>query len=334
VQHVDDVVAALEVEPRVDRAGLDARPHAPPVVIPLEDLVVRQDAHTLRDHAEPGAEPPDAQSQAAAHLGRQRREDFREPLALGLVVREHEDRPVRRRLGKLFAHRLGLAAHRRRGLGPKQKRIARATGGEARKVEPHEVPRPPHDRVERVHAHGAGQPRDERAADLGDLERILPDDPGVARQVIHEVRRGLGRDGTALARREERDRGTLAVVEAPLRRWVERAQALERVAEELQPIRHRRRGGEDVDDAAAHRVLAGLEDEFRRPETPLRQPLAQPRQAVLLPHHEFERVLVKMPRRRHRLHQRHDRRNEDARRGVCLGLHTELRGEAPGTAGG
>ncbi len=77
--------------------------------------------------------------------------------------------------------------------------------------------------------------------------------------------------------------------------------------------RGRRR--EDIDDAAARRKLAGLQDKLRRREAALGQPGPEARQAVLLADHELDRIVGEMARRRNRLHEGLDRRDEERGKG-------------------
>jgi hypothetical protein len=97
--------------------------------------------------------------------------------------------------------------------------------------------------------------------------------------------------------------------------------ALQRVTKEVQPHRHTPAPGrKDIQDAPAERELTGLFDRFDARVARARQPLQQPSQVVLLAHAKRPHQALQALGRRHQLHQRLDRTDDDPGLRPCRDL--------------
>lgn len=221
---MDHQVAALQVQPCIDGPRFDAAAQAPAVLVPLEEFVIRNDGHTLCDETESGGEPADTEANAAPPLRIHARKDLGDPVPLRFLVAEQKHRTLGREFLKFIADGFRPAAEWRQAFSPKRERVRHTGRHETRQVQAREPARLLHHRLERVHADGARQVREKRAADLGDLQRLVPDNPGVRRQIIHQVRARRGRNGAPLPHpgrvrtdRNEGNRRPLPLFLAPLR---------------------------------------------------------------------------------------------------------------------
>ncbi len=113
------------------------------------------------------------------------------------------------------------------------------------------------------------------------------------------------------------DRLALAAGRA-LGQRVEGADALERVAEKIEPQRLSRPGRVEIDDAAAHRELAGLAHGVGADIAVVAEKALQPVEADPSGRPQGQHPAVEQPARRHPLHQRVDRGQHD-KRGVVAG---------------
>jgi hypothetical protein len=110
------------------------------------------------------------------------------------------------------------------------------------------------------------------------------------------------------------DRAQHERIERPsraLRQRVEAAQAFERVAEEIEADRLRRAGGKEIDDAAAHRELAGLAHRIGAHVAVVAEKALQPVERDAPARPQRQHPPVEQFARRHPLDERVDRGQDD-----------------------
>ena len=136
----------------------------------------------------------------------------------------------------------------------------------------------------------------------------MPDRQRLRGQVVQQVAGGTRLD---LPRPKEGDGHLVHLANALLRGRIKGADTLDFVAEELHAKGHGRRRREHVQNAAAHAELAAQADQVGGDEPPLDQPVPQPLGILLVTGPDDHRVVVKVPRAGHRLHQGLHRRDDD-----------------------
>ena len=312
VDQVDHVIVHLQFQERVDGARLQPLRHGTSHLVPLEELTVADGDRGGIDQAESLVQGAEAGLEVAAHGLGHLADQFVQPLTFALVVAEDPDAVLAGQLDQLVSDAIDLAAESLDGLDAEgEPGVLLARGGEAPQVEPREGRPLAHEAVVLVDADGRGQPRDEAAAEFGHLERVLPDGQRGLGQIVEQVARGLGLDG---ALRQERDGHLARLADALLGGGVERADALDRVAEELDAVGHGGRGGVDVQNAAAHAELASLADEVGRLEAALDEPGPELLGVAFVADPQEQGVVVEVSRAGHGLEQGLNRRDDDQRR--------------------
>ncbi len=254
------------------RLSYRRRVTGPADVGPGEELVVADDQRRRVGHVEARPDPADGQVEPARPRDLGVGEDLAESLDLGRVVAGDQD-PVAAGGAVELGLDLGqLAREPLDALDPEVAGRLQRVGGERREGDRGMPDQPGEGALDREEPAGVVDPAEVVAALLAEVVGLDQRDPGPLGEDVGDVAE-VARVAVERGAGGQRDR--VPAVARALGLRVEGADRLDVVAEELDPDRLGRVGGEDVEDAAAEAELAGDLDDLDPTHRPLGEPGGQ-----------------------------------------------------------